>query len=284
MASTDPNIDLINNGIQTIEFIQSHRDEVQKTYGRSAISKPGTKERTAAWETYLENQDNDAGGQRRRGEGEESSHESGGQDGNGHHGQDKRAGLLSESETRNSSGSGDNERGDDKNSSQLNVGAGEGGGREGNGTGGGRSSERKGADGTEGGDSIGTIDDNDYDRIRLLDQATEDHLAGREPPGHLEIREAQPSDIAEILGEDTSRTHRRLRGIKSMSRQSASLDEEASPVKKGHRREFCIDVFEGKTYVRQWCNPSCTPISVNPYQQECQCRQCPKTCPDCKRD
>ncbi|UQM99621.1 V protein [Meliandou lophuromys virus] len=284
MASTDPNIDLINNGIQTIEFIQSNRDEIQKTYGRSSIGQPRTKERTAAWEAYLESKDGNPEGYRRGGESQDGDPQSSSKESNTDNGWLDTKSSLSDNAENGPTNSGDNKRGNDEDFAELNSRAGENSGRESDGTSGRGSSISTGTTGTEGSHPIDKIDDGDYDGICLLDQATEDHLLGKETPGKLEVREAKPSDIAEILSEDSSRTHRRLRGIRSISQDSSTDEGDQSPVKKGHRREYCIDVFEGKTYIREWCNPSCTPITINPYKQECQCRRCPRVCPDCQRD
>uniref|UniRef100_A0AAU7E2Y0 Phosphoprotein n=1 Tax=Lophuromys rat paramyxovirus TaxID=3141883 RepID=A0AAU7E2Y0_9MONO len=233
MAGADPNLDLINNGIQTIEFIQSNRDEIQKTYGRSSIGQPRTKERAAAWEAYLESKDGDTSGHRGRRESEEGDSKGSSREGYSDLGSSISQSSLSEANYRGSASSGNNQGGDDEDPAQFNRGAGEDSGREGYGDGGGGAAFGERADSTEGSHSPHEIDDGDYDRICLLDQATEDHLAGKETPGKLEVREARPSDIAEILSEDSSRTHRRLRGIRAVSRESESEDSDVSPVKKG---------------------------------------------------
>nr|QXU63471.1 P/V/W protein [Jeilongvirus sp.]QXU63479.1 P/V/W protein [Jeilongvirus sp.] len=233
MASTDPQIDLIENGIQTVQFIQNNRDEIQKTYGRSAISKPGTKERATAWEAYIESKIGDAAGSGGRGEGKDGNHEASGTESNSDNGQGGRSTPLPEGLERGSTTNRDNKGGDGEDSTGLNSGTGEISGREGSGANRGGDPISKRTDGAEGGNPDNEIADSDYDRINLLDQATEDHLAGREIPGKLEVREAKPSDIAEILGEEASKTHRRLRGIRNLSKSSESEDSDLSPVKKG---------------------------------------------------
>ncbi|AVM86013.1 P protein [Mount Mabu Lophuromys virus 1] len=233
MAGVDPNLDLINNGIQTIEFIQSNRDEIQKTYGRSSIGQPRTKERAAAWEAYLESKDGHPKGQRRGGESQTSDSESSSREGNSDLGSSLSQSSLSEINPRESTGSGNYKGGYDEDPAELHSGTRDDCRRESNRNGGGGTIIGEGTDSTQGGNSSHEIDDGDYDRICLLDQATEDHLAGKETPGKLEVREARPSDIAEILSEDSSRTHRRLRGIRSVSRESESEESDVSPVKKG---------------------------------------------------
>nr|WPV62464.1 MAG: phosphoprotein [Jingmen rodent jeilongvirus 2] len=233
MASKDPQIELIENGIQTVQFIQNNRDEIQKTYGRSAIAKPGTKERTTAWEAYIESKIGDASGQGRGGEGKDGGHQASSEDGNRDNGQGGFDQSLSEDMERKSSSDRDHKGGNGENTSGVNSGAREDSGRESGRADRGGDTISTGADGTQGGDTPDEIADSDYDRINLLDQATEDHLAGKEIPGKLEVREARASDIAEILGEEASKTHRRLRGIRNLSKSSESEDGESSPVKKG---------------------------------------------------
>lgn len=43
----------IDNGLQIAEFIQKNREEINKTYGRSAISGPSTKQRVIAWSQHI---------------------------------------------------------------------------------------------------------------------------------------------------------------------------------------------------------------------------------------
>lgn len=233
MAQIDPQLTLIENGIQTVQFIQDHRDEIQKTYGRSSIDKPSTRERASAWEAYLESKTGDAPRPRRRRESKENSDEAGSKEGNRDSGQGIGDPSLSGSENIEPGNNGDNQGGDGEDSAEFNSGTGEDSGREGNGADRGGTSVSQGADGSEGGNPPDEVPDRDYARIALLDQATEDHLAGKEVGGKLEVREADPTDIAQILQEEASKTHRRLRGIRNLSKSSESEDGEASPVKKG---------------------------------------------------
>uniref|UniRef100_A0AAU7E3E1 Phosphoprotein n=1 Tax=Mus rat paramyxovirus TaxID=3141895 RepID=A0AAU7E3E1_9MONO len=233
MANIDPQLTLIENGIQTVQFIQDHRDEIQKTYGRSTIEKPSTRERASAWEAYLESKAGDAPRPRRRREGKEDSNEASSKESNRDSGQGVSDNAVSSTEDIKPSNNGDNEGGDGSDPSGINSGAGQDSGREGNGADRGGSAVSEGADGAEGGDPADEIPDSDYARISLLDQATEDHMAGKEVGGKLEVREANPTDIAQILQEEASKTHRRLRGIRNLSKSSESEDGEVSPVKKG---------------------------------------------------
>lgn len=65
MSDNDSKLEAINNGLKTIEFIQKNRDSIIKTYGRSAISDPKTKERTRAWEEFINNSSSHDGGSQR---------------------------------------------------------------------------------------------------------------------------------------------------------------------------------------------------------------------------
>nr|AEB21228.1 phosphoprotein P [Henipavirus hendraense] len=47
-------LDLVNDGLDIIDFIQKNQKEIQKTYGRSSIQQPSTKDRTRAWEDFLQ--------------------------------------------------------------------------------------------------------------------------------------------------------------------------------------------------------------------------------------
>ncbi|AGU69451.1 phosphoprotein [Miniopterus schreibersii paramyxovirus] len=44
----------IENGLAIAEFIQENRGNIQATYGRSSIGEPSTRDRTKAWELYLD--------------------------------------------------------------------------------------------------------------------------------------------------------------------------------------------------------------------------------------
>lgn len=44
----------IDNGLEIAEFIQKNREQINKTYGRSAISSPTTRERAEAWSKFIE--------------------------------------------------------------------------------------------------------------------------------------------------------------------------------------------------------------------------------------
>lgn len=65
MSDNDKKLEAINNGLKTIEFIQKNRDSIIRTYGRSAISDPKTKDRTKAWEEFINHTTTNNGGSQR---------------------------------------------------------------------------------------------------------------------------------------------------------------------------------------------------------------------------
>nr|4CO6_D Chain D, Phosphoprotein [Henipavirus nipahense]4CO6_E Chain E, Phosphoprotein [Henipavirus nipahense]4CO6_F Chain F, Phosphoprotein [Henipavirus nipahense] len=47
-------LELVNDGLNIIDFIQKNQKEIQKTYGRSSIQQPSIKDQTKAWEDFLQ--------------------------------------------------------------------------------------------------------------------------------------------------------------------------------------------------------------------------------------
>nr|UCY33673.1 phosphoprotein P [Henipavirus hendraense] len=64
-------LDLVNDGLNIIDFIQKNQKEIQKTYGRSSIQQPSTKDRTRAWEDFLQS----TGGEHEQAEGRVSKND-----------------------------------------------------------------------------------------------------------------------------------------------------------------------------------------------------------------
>ncbi|ADI80725.1 V protein [Tuhoko virus 3] len=52
----------------------------------------------------------------------------------------------------------------------------------------------------------------------------------------------------------------------------------------GHRREFDLVWGSGKFEVREWCNPTCSPITPIPRRYQCRCGECPRICKQCEGD
>lgn len=62
MSSIAEKLESVENGLKIAEFIQANRTIPPKTYGRSAISKPSTKDRAKAWETFTNSEDSSSRG------------------------------------------------------------------------------------------------------------------------------------------------------------------------------------------------------------------------------
>ncbi|URD31424.1 phosphoprotein [Parajeilongvirus diaemi] len=69
-------LESINNGLSAIEFIQKNKDEIQRTYGRSSITGPTTRDRTTAWEEFLSENPGSRDGSNNASRGQKNSEES----------------------------------------------------------------------------------------------------------------------------------------------------------------------------------------------------------------
>ncbi|AHH02036.1 V protein [Sosuga virus] len=69
------------------------------------------------------------------------------------------------------------------------------------------------------------------------------------------------------------------RGLSSGS--AASIRRNPNP---GHRREFDLVWGGGSFTMREWCNPTCSPITPIPRRHHCRCGQCPRVCKQCEGD
>nr|APU52775.1 V protein [Orthorubulavirus suis]APU52789.1 V protein [Orthorubulavirus suis] len=58
----------------------------------------------------------------------------------------------------------------------------------------------------------------------------------------------------------------------------------ANPGEPGHRREYSIGWVCGTVRILEWCNPACSPISMEPRYYQCTCGTCPAKCPQCAGD
>lgn len=66
MSTPEQKLASVENGLKIAEFIQANRESTNPTYGRSAITKPTTKDRTKAWEAFTDRQNQHARGSKRR--------------------------------------------------------------------------------------------------------------------------------------------------------------------------------------------------------------------------
>uniref|UniRef100_A0AAU7T287 Non-structural protein V n=1 Tax=Gainesville rodent jeilong virus 1 TaxID=3163281 RepID=A0AAU7T287_9MONO len=275
---------LVQDGIETINFIQQNKEDIQKTYGRSAIEKPTTKERTKAWEAVSAGKAAEGGGRAGALGDRETGKEGTSQTSAGSTGSD--GGITTKTPGSGSTHSRDpnNKVGNVENSAGV------------SGTYGGDPGSKYNTESTDGLPRPGgaaksgkrnpavAIDPKDYDQIVSLDEETEKIESNPDYATTVTIRDATPVDFGTILEEDTSKTHKRLRGITMAALESIPETSDAPMIKKGHRREYCIDNFNGRIFVREWCNPLCAKVTAAPAQYECTCGECPRTCVNCIDD
>lgn len=72
MSRSQDRASSIENGLAIAEFIQENRGNIQATYGRSTIGEPSTRDRTKAWEIYI-NKNNKADNRQKGNESSTSS-------------------------------------------------------------------------------------------------------------------------------------------------------------------------------------------------------------------
>ncbi|UQM99540.1 V protein [Ninove microtus virus] len=275
---------LVSDGIKTIEFIQQAAKNPKETYGRSAIQKPATRDRIKAWEGIAGEHDYSGGkpdDEKRGGEGVKE------EEGKGNHQVARRSRRRKRGtpvKIESSSEVSDRENGDGENSptGDSTVGRPPDTGLPGTG--------EKGDSGS-GGDtkherSIGddSVSNEDFRVVLSADHESSALETTGSSPAVSNVREATTEDFAQIFDEGPSKIHRRLTGIAAYAGSSQPKGSADHPVKKGHRREYCIDTFGGRTIIREWCNPQCAPVTATPAQFACSCGECPRRCVKCIDD
>ncbi|UQM99603.1 V protein [Meliandou praomys virus] len=282
--STEELKKLVNDGMETIEFIQQNKEDLQKTYGRSAIEKPTTKERTAAWEQFRESVDKrDVAGPRGVGCSDRAQKADG---------SDVSRGVESDqikAKTKTAPQKAPRKSKSDKNSTagtSSDISGGNGATTE---SGNDVVPKRGSADGervesSPGNNQAGGVDVADYNQILNFDAETSKVETDPGHPTTMLIRDATAEDLGNVLTQETGNVHKRLRGIASSTLEPIEEGNIIRGVKKGHRREYCIDTFGGKAFVREWCNPLCSKITATPIKQVCVCGGCPRVCPRCIKD
>ncbi|BBG92169.1 phosphoprotein [Feline paramyxovirus 163] len=230
---TSDKLKLVEDGIKTVQFIQENREKLQKTYGRSAIQQPSTKDRTAAWETFISKDnpgENVHAGEHYSSEDYQSASCSGSSLPDGSNYSCRRvsdnSGNFQTERTNNkdrddkdSLGSdGRNWKGD-----QRNCGGAIAGGDPG----------CCGIHESEGSNPYVTSDLEDYERITNFDIATSGNEDDYREAGITMIKDATPTDIEAALNEDNGKTHKRLRGISNFEVKDQYQEETDKPVKKG---------------------------------------------------
>ncbi|UQM99612.1 V protein [memana virus] len=134
------------------------------------------------------------------------------------------------------------------------------------------------------GSSLASLSLSDIEKILTLDEESERLDRTGEVAEGMSVTEATAEGIEEILNAPPSNVHRRLRGVKEAITDTTLYDHGGKVVKRGHRREYCIDCLDGRAVVRAWCSPLCSPITVAARPGVCTCGLCPKYCRECSRD
>ncbi|AAX86027.1 V protein [J virus] len=275
---------LVNDGIKTAQFFQKNQENIQKTYGRSAIGLPTTKERISAWEAVAETpygeqiQLGGGNGEDQRGEQAEGQDNPGG---HGHGGEEIPTGANPSALQLQGSY---NQVWDGPNVATYSGGEGGDTGNQHGRTDSGSAADTGGSNQSDGSSTYSTVDAGDLRQMMIFDHETSAIEVGASKNNTMKIRNATEEDLGNVMSEGTSKIHKRLRGVAAMTDPLPVPRTTGGPVKKGHRREFCIDNFGGKTYIREWCNPQCAPITVTPTQSRCTCGECPKVCARCIKD
>nr|UQM99558.1 V protein [Pohorje myodes paramyxovirus 1] len=275
---------LVQDGIKTVEFIQQAAKNPKETYGRSAIQKPRTKDRIKAWEGVTADHDytgdkqdgmpgKEKGTKKRKGKGSPKDNRGVGDEEDSikrEPSTPSEASDIQDRDVKNTTDERAEDRGDT--SSGLHQ-PGE--------------SSDPGSDGdTESARSLGddSVSNADYRVILSADHESSAAETTDLPSNVTNVRPATTEDFAQIFEEGSSKAHRRLTGIAAYTDSDAAHKSAENPVKKGHRREYCIDTFGGHTIIREWCNPQCARVTATPAQFACSCGECPQRCAKCIDD
>nr|WPV62551.1 MAG: phosphoprotein [Longquan rodent jeilongvirus 2] len=224
---------LVHNGIQTVESLQQSKEDLQKTYGRSAIQQPGTKARVAAWESISSNNDNTSSKDQGRARGKEGGNQDeskGNPTDDGGHGEKPRGyWVLSETRKETPDKQVRDAKDIDGNSSRT-GGYSAGGLPE---AGAGEHTDQSGNQESEGYDPDGQVDAGDLKQIMLMDHEMSAAESAGPDQSSAKIRNATTDDFAAVFEEGTPKIHRRLRGITSAVNAPPTSVFDTNPVKKG---------------------------------------------------
>lgn len=237
---------LVNDGIQTVQFLQQNKEDIQKTYGRSAIQKPSTKERVQAWEAVAESeaggdhpQDTGAGGGQGVHEDEGQVHTYG----HGYSGEEiqSTADISAIQQPRQY-----NQVWNDQNTYANNIG--EGGIPQ-------NSSGQPSTDGyahgegdqeSSGGNPSGTVDAGDYRELMIFDHETSGIESGASGNQTMKIRNATEEDLGNVMMEGSSKIHKRLRGVAALTEPLPAPRNMGGPVKKGTEESSVSTLLGGR--------------------------------------
>ncbi|WJL29508.1 phosphoprotein [Ninomys virus] len=224
---------LVQDGIQTIEFLQQGKEDIQKTYGRSAIQQPGTRARVAAWESINPNHDNTGGSDK----GDEGIPEGGDKTkGKGNPPDDGRYGNQSQGywvfpPPRKEASDQSLRNAENPNGNISGIRGTSSGGFQEAGTG--EHPNSSGNQEFEGYNADGSVDAGEYHQIMSMDHemsAGENHSPDY---SGARIRNATTDDFAAVFEEGAPKVHKRLRGITAAATTPLPGPSASNPVKKG---------------------------------------------------
>ncbi|UQM99588.1 phosphoprotein [Meliandou mastomys virus] len=224
---------LVQDGMETIEFIQQNKEDIQKTYGRSAIEKPSTKERTVAWEKFTKDK-NLRGEMGTRGLGSNQGGKEEGGKPNAEDSRQDRGRGTAEGSDHGSNSSGETIQPINLTNYPHNC------ERNRPNTGHEKVDDAKpgcsfsgGTEDNSGGHSASYITTSDYNQILNFDEETNKVETDPSHQTTMTIRDATADDLGLVLTGEPGNVHKRLRGITSSTLEPINEAGPSSGIKKG---------------------------------------------------
>nr|WKD80568.1 W protein [Jingmen Apodemus agrarius jeilongvirus 2] len=237
---------LVNDGIQTAQFFQKNQENIQKTYGRSAIGLPTTKDRITAWEAVTEASHGEpvqlGGGDREEQGGEQAEGEIN-SDGNGYSGEEVPSGSNTSAIQLQGSY---NQVWDGENAPPYSGGERGNTGYQYGGPDPGQTADTGGGDQPHGGTTYSTVDAGDLRQMMIFDHETSAIEVGASKNNTMKIRNATEEDLGNVMSEGTSKIHKRLRGVAAMTDPLPVPRTTGGPVKKGAPKRVLYRQFWGE--------------------------------------
>lgn len=237
---------LVNDGIQTAQFFQKNQENIQKTYGRSAIGLPTTKDRITAWEAVTEASHGEpvqlGGGDREEQGGEQAEGEIN-SDGNGYSGEEVPSGSNTSAVQLQGSY---NQVWDGENAPPYSGGERGNTGYQYGGPDPGQTADTGGGDQPHGGTTYSTVDAGDLRQMMIFDHETSAIEVGASKNNTMKIRNATEEDLGNVMSEGTSKIHKRLRGVAAMTDPLPVPRTTGGPVKKGTEESSVSTILGGR--------------------------------------
>nr|UWK09077.1 phosphoprotein [Gerbil paramyxovirus] len=224
---------LVQDGIQTVEFLQQDPENFSKTYGRSAIQKPTTRNRIDAWESLRSDNDNTHNTDKGRDRSETRKNKSESEGASRIDARDGGEGSAKRQITTSGEKSLDYQVWDAQNITRSGGGAW-------------RDSEsglpELGARGNadhdrdqepQGYNPDGEVDAGEHRQIMIMDHEMSAAETNPDSTSAVNIRNATTDDLQDVFKEGAPKMHRRLRGITTMSTAEEKAGRSSDPVKKG---------------------------------------------------